>query len=82
MSEFNFDETIRQSAESVKRATLCPLHGKSPEFKLKGTSNGTSVEWSFCCDKLKEKVERKFVDETHEQMADAIARSIADAFGK
>ncbi|MES2622570.1 MAG: hypothetical protein V4615_17100 [Bacteroidota bacterium] len=63
MSANNFNESIRQVAETVKQNTRCPQHGIAPDYTLIRTMKGFNVQWSCCCDIQKQTVDKNFAEE-------------------
>lgn len=80
MSNFNFVDSFKKAAESVKRSTRCSEHGESPTYQIIKTSKGANAKWTCCCDNLKDKVEKKFADECARFIGDDITKSITDIF--
>ena len=80
MANFDFTEVVRKTAQTIRQNTSCLEHNKRLEFQVVKTSDGATVNWDFCCDKLKVDVERKYKPAIEKAMGEAMQKSLSDIF--
>lgn len=76
----DFKDTLKSAAENVKRTTRCPEHGEQPSYEIRVFNDNSGVTWSFCCDKFKNIVVKKFEDELTNEVGNTIEKSLSDIF--